>query len=265
MPRKPSKSSIAAKIAASATRARAALKDAPDHLDRLRKRDLQFLKDFPPEYFDLPCIEPRCKLCKHVAPDQDLRRYLNHALLSGANHSEILEHLAANGIDAGAGNLSNHYRKHVLPYVMDTIRQHATTSIFVRAAKDLGVRGSLAEIMVSSILLKLQPIVDSLDPKELALLEPARQIMLLLKATQALANIQSLEAGARLRAIELTLKQSRLTETERKAMARATAELRTILKAHPELWAQLEPILQPLVGDAERTSSYAALPEATDV
>lgn len=225
-------------------------------LPRTRKQDLQFLQDFPVEFFDLPCIEPRCKLCKSVTPIRELRRYLSKSLLSGVHHQEILDVLLEHGIEATAANLSTHYRRHVLPYVMDAIRAHATTSVFVKAAQDLGHDTSLAEVMVSSLLLKLQPIVEALDPAQLMQLDAGKQIGLLLKSTTALSQIQNLEATAKLRALDLMLKRARLSEAEREALQRAYGELRGVLQAHPDLWREVETILLPLV-------DTPALPAAT--
>lgn len=267
MPRSTTKAQVKAKIAADADAARAADEKRYLTRDRVRK-ELQFLKDFPPDTYDLPCIEPRCKLCKAITPDQELRREINRRLLAGDNHQVLIERLAEAGIRATPANLSIHYRKHVLPYVMDIVRHRATTSVFVDAARKLGQDGSIAEIMVTSLLLKLQPIVEGLDPAEIALLAPDRQIDLLLKATKALADIQALEAGAKLRAVELALKRASLNNAERQAMARATAAIRDILKGHPDLWGQLQPILAPLAQEAGQgqsqgqTQDAPALPEA---
>jgi hypothetical protein len=222
---------------------------------KLTRRDIgAFVADFPPDFYDLPCINSNCKLCKAVTPHQDLRRAVNMMLLAGHPHPDIVALLAEHDIEATPQNLSGHYRKHVLPYVLDLMRLKAQTTVFVQAARDLGQEDSLAQTLVKSLLLKLQPCVEALDPSQLALVEPDKQIALLLQAAKSLSSVQNAEAGTKLRTLELALKRAKLSDAEREAMKRAAGELRAILKAHPQVWQAVEPILAPL-------ASLPGLPE----
>lgn len=219
----------------------------------LSKAELRHLaKDFPIEVYDIPRGEPRCKLCKAITPLRDVRRHVNHALLSGSSHAEIVTYLESCGIETTLPRLSEHYRKHVLPYIMDAYRHRAVTSVFVQAAQQLGNKrkASLAEIMVTSLMLKLQPLVEALDPGELLKMPADKLVELLLKTTRGLAAIQSGESMAKLRALELGIKEARLSTAEQQALNRAFREIGDVLRRHTEVWQLVEPILAPLALDA---------------
>ena len=230
----------------------------------LTRRQLkEVAKDFPIEVYDIPRGEPRCKLCKAITPLRDVRRKVNHALLTCEPHSEIIAYLSDCGIETSHSRLSDHYQKHVLPYIMDAYRSRAITSVFVQAAQQLGTRdSSLAEIMVTSLMLKLQPIVEALNPEDLMRLPADQAIELLLKTTRGLAAIQNQESMARLRALELGLKEARLSSAEQHALDRAYREIGDVLRKHGDVWRLVEPILKPVASTAVVPAKPAKSPKS---
>jgi hypothetical protein len=244
---------LAAKIAATTTAS----------IKLTRRQIANFVEDFPDELLDIPPHVSQCHLCKTVAADRELRRYFNRAKLMQRPNPEIVTQLAQRGIATSDGKISTHYTKHVLPFILPAIRQRAVSSMTVRALRDLGEDASLPELAGRAVMLAIQPLIDSLaDPPttaELLALPALKRTAFVLDVAKALGHIQATYAGTKMREMDLTFKQIRLGQTNKRGRDQALTELREFMQAsYPDVWDGLQDVLAAFTKHAAPVPSLPA-------
>ena len=204
----------------------------------------------PEAYADLGiCVEPRCNICKLSGTNPDLYHYINSRLLDGTVHQEIVDYAAGEGFKTTSYQLGRH-RPHLMHFVEPALLQHMQITALAASLGD--VQNYNISVIISRIVCVLVlPMIARLSEVHLAGMKPVELINLALKASTVNSRNEATDANTRLRQVELQLQQLRMSESERKLMSKAIAELRAALQGDTTLWAKVEPLLQQAASLAE--------------
>jgi hypothetical protein len=189
------------------------------------------------------CVVPTCKICKLAATNPDLLFYINKSSAIGILQREIVAECARLGFTVSEENLSTHKRKHYAPMYRDHLNKSAGAATLADIIRDYAQDVSVGASIIRTIVLKLNPILDGLDPNcaSAKRLSFEKKVNLLRGLAKDLAQIQNNDASTELRRLDQQLRQLRLLVGEKKLRAKILSELGDRLQAqYPEVWRIVE-------------------------
>lgn len=219
---------------------------------RMTGKEQALVATLPSDFPRIPCVpEARCKLCQLKNTNEDLFHHVNRALTSGVVNSETVAFCAAHGVKTSPNSLVTH-KKHIMEFVGPALATHLELTLIAREVGNIQ-DGNMAVIITKLISLSILPSLreitsglKSTDPKVAARAE--KTIRLALDVAKTASAVQTADATTRLRAAELEDRVNRRNLTKRQRVELAVEETRIEMEQHhPDLWAQVEPIMATFV------------------
>lgn len=203
-------------------------------------------------------VHGTCRTCRLAAANEELQHEINVRLIRGFPIPEVKAYAESQGFHVSLHSLTNHRDEHLLKYVTDGVVRHAEITAIAAAIGD-SQDGNIAVVLGRFLSTIMLTAVAKLREEELAKLPPEKLINMATAVANAAGRVQSGDATTRLRELELQLKALRLDGAQRAQISAGVDAIRSEARDNPEVWAQLEPLLQQL---ADAAGADAPLPAA---
>lgn len=190
------------------------------------------------------CVESRCKICKLARNQRDLLVYINRSCNTGVLYAEVIAECAAQGVTLEDNHLTNHKKLHFEPMYREHLTASAGSSVLVELLRGQDLLKSSAAAVVSALLIKVEPIINSLDPAKRHQRRSTfyADVAMARGLARDLSQIQKAEAQTEARQLDAGIKALRLAAGEKKLRAKIMSELRTRFGQYPDVWETIKRI-----------------------
>lgn len=220
---------------------------------------------FLPEDFYRACslkVEGRCRVCKLAGTDFELLVWINRTLDQGTMRQEdMVAELKRRGFSTTTKTLSQHKTKHFNQARDQYMGVAARESLTIKAIKECGEDVSFGAGMMRVVLMKLQPLIDGLNPddpfdassKQLTFVD---KVTLIRQCCEAFSKIQKADADTELHRLDRGIKLLRLQDGKKEVRSKILSDLRSRLQAYPSIWE----LVQHIASDEGNSRPLPALP-----